>query len=201
MPNPGSFSRAGFFFTQHTLRATYIAVSSNHMNTKTIIIGIVVILVVLGGGYFIVKSMHGGSAAPAQGQQTASSTADASQQVQGQDVKVGTGAAATPGSQVSVLYIGKLSDGTVFDSSAAHGNQPLSFTLGSQGLIAGFQIGVNGMKVGGERLLVIPPSLGYGAQDVKDSTGKVIIPANSTLIFDVQLVNVAAGTSTSATTH
>jgi len=164
------------------------------MTTKTIAIIVVVIIVILGVGYFVAKGMGG---APAQtATQTASSTAD---QVQGQDVKVGTGTQATPGSQVSVLYVGKLSDGTVFDSSAAHGNQPLTFTLGAQGLIAGFQIGVNGMKVGGERLLAIPPSLGYGAQDIKDSAGKVIIPANSTLVFDVQLVSVAPGTTTPAT--
>lgn len=166
------------------------------MNTKTIGIGIVVIAVVLVGGYFVAKGMGGNTPAQTNTQQTASSTT--TDQVQGQDVKVGTGATATPGSSVSVLYVGKLSNGTVFDSSASHGNQPLVFTLGSQGLIAGFQIGVNGMKVGGERLLAIPASLGYGAQDVKDSTGKVIIPANSTLVFDVQLVNVSAGSSTPA---
>lgn len=101
---------------------------------------------------------------------------------------------------VSVLYVGKLSDGTVFDSSAAHGNQPLSFTLGEQGLIAGFQIGVNGMKVGGERIMSIPAELGYGAQAVTDASGTVIIPANSTLLFDVKLVNVQQGTTTPTTT-
>jgi FKBP-type peptidyl-prolyl cis-trans isomerase len=165
------------------------------MSTKTIVISVVVIIVVLVGGYFIYNSMNSSAQVqnPAQGQTpVTTATATSSQQVQGQDVKVGTGDTATPGSQVSVLYVGKLSDGTVFDSSAAHGNTPLVFTLGTQRLIPGFQIGVNGMKVGGERLLAIPPTLGYGAQDVKDATGKVIIPANSTLIFDVQLVKVAA---------
>ena len=170
------------------------------MNTKTIVGIIIVILVVLVGGYFIAKSM--GGSAPAAATQTGTSTttdASSSTQVQGQDVKVGTGATATPGSSVSVIYTGKLSDGTVFDSSAAHGGAPLVFTLGAQGLIPGFQIGVNGMKVGGERLLAIPPSLGYGTQAVKDANGKVIIPANSTLVFDVQLVAVTPGTSTPAT--
>jgi FKBP-type peptidyl-prolyl cis-trans isomerase len=166
------------------------------MSTKSIVISVVVVIIVLIGGYFIVKNM--GSAAPAQAPQT-DTTASSTSQVQGQEVKVGTGEAATPGSVVSVLYVGKLSDGTVFDSSAAHGNTPLTFTLGAQGLIPGFQIGVNGMKVGGERLLSIPPSLAYGATDVKDSTGKVVIPANSTLLFDIQLVKVTAGTSTPAT--
>lgn len=167
------------------------------MNTKSIVISIIVVVVVLAGGYFLLKKM--GTTAPStQSNQTAASTTP---QVQGQDVKVGTGEAATPGSVVSVLYVGKLPDGTVFDSSAAHGNTPLTFTLGAQGLIPGFQIGVNGMKVGGERLLSIPPSLAYGAQDVKDSAGKVIIPANSTLVFDVQLVKVAAASSTPAKTQ
>ena len=176
------------------------------MNTKTIIIGIVVIVIIAAGLYFIVKSP---SAAGTQPTTTATSTGTtatgntgtaSSTQVQAQDVVVGTGAQATPGSVVSVLYVGKLSDGTVFDSSAAHGNQPLTFTLGTQGLIPGFQIGVNGMKVGGERLMAIPPGLGYGTTDVKDSTGKVIIPANSTIVFDVKLVNVQASTTTPAAT-
>ncbi len=171
------------------------------MSTKSIVISVVVIIIVLIGGYFIVKSMSGGGSAATQ-QAATSTSATSTAQVQGQDVKVGTGATAAPGDTVSVLYVGylgQISTSTIFDSSAAHGNQPLSFTLGAQGLIPGFQIGINGMKVGGERLIAIPPSLGYGSQDVKDSTGKVIIPANSTLIFDVELVNVKAGTSTAAT--
>jgi FKBP-type peptidyl-prolyl cis-trans isomerase len=142
-----------------------------------------------------------GAGSPGQAGATATSTASDSN-VQAQDVTVGTGAQATPGMTVSVLYAGKLQNGTIFDSSAAHNNQPLTFTLGAQGLIPGFQIGVNGMKEGGERVMVVPPTLGYGAQDVKDPTGKVIIPANSPLIFDVKLVKVsvaAASTTPSAT--
>ena len=65
-------------------------------------------------------------------------------------------------------------------------------------LIAGFQIGVNGMKVGGERVMSIPSQLGYGAQAVTDASGTVIIPANSTLLFDVKLIKVAQGTTTPA---
>jgi len=170
-----------------------------NMSTKSIVIWIVVIIIVVIGGYFAFTFMKGSTPAQSQQTQTATSTTD---QVQGQDVTVGTGATATPGSTVSVLYVGylgQISTSTVFDSSAAHGNQPLSFTLNGQVLISGFQIGVNGMKVGGERLIAVPPSLGYGVQDVKDSTGKVVIPANSTLIFDIKLVNVQPATSTAAT--
>ena len=167
------------------------------MNTKSVIIGVIVIIVVVAGGYFIYKSRGAHS-----GQSSQTQTATSTDQVQGQDKKVGTGATATPGSIVSVLYIGyigQISTSTVFDSSAAHGNQPFSFTLGAQGVIPGFQIGVNGMKVGGERLIMIPPSLGYGAQDLKDSKGNVMIPGNSNLIFDMELVSVQAPTSTPAT--
>lgn len=177
------------------------------MSTKSIIIGIVVVVIVIIGAFFLINNSN---SAPATTQNSAAntpavtptnnttSTGSTTPQVQAQEVTVGTGTQATPGSQVSVLYVGKLPDGTVFDSSASHGNQPLTFTLGAQGLIAGFQIGVNGMKEGGERLIAIPPELGYGTQDVKDpSTGKVIIPANSTLVFDIKLVKVGSPSTTS----
>src|SRR3989344_8788934 len=164
------------------------------MSTKTIVVLVVAIIIVLIGGYVIytnTSSGAGGTSPTAQDQAAATTTP----QVQGQDVKVGTGAIAEPGMIVSVLYEGKLADGTIFDSSAAHDNQPLVFTLGDEGLIPGFQIGINGMRVGGERQMLIPPSLAYGDQDVKDPSGKVIIPANSTLLFDVQLVDVQAGSA------
>ena len=164
-----------------------------YMNGKTIFIGLVVIIIAV-GGYFAYKN-YAGTGAPAGD----TGTPATGEQVQAQDVTVGTCAEATPGSVVSVLYIGKFSDGTVFDSSEAHGNVPLVFTLGAQGLIPGFQIGVNGMKVGGERAMAVPPSLGYGSQDVKDDTGKVVIPANSTLIFNVKLVKVEAATTPTPT--
>jgi hypothetical protein len=174
------------------------------MSTKAIVIGVVVLIIIAIGAYFLMKGSAPAQAPATDAQSQTSATAattaaTSSTQVQAQEVTVGKGNAATPGSSVSVLYVGKLQDGTVFDSSAAHGNQPLTFTLGAQGLIAGFQIGVNGMKEGGERLIAVPPTLGYGAQDVKDPSGKVIIPANSTLVFDIKLVKVAAATAPAAT--
>ncbi|HVM73689.1 MAG TPA: FKBP-type peptidyl-prolyl cis-trans isomerase [Candidatus Paceibacterota bacterium] len=178
------------------------------MNTKVMIIGIVLLILVAGGVYFLVSNPLGSTSTTASTsstqttQQATTTESNTSSQVQAQDVTVGTGAKAIPGSTVSVLYVGYLgsiSTSTIFDSSAAHGNQPLSFELGSQNLIAGFQIGVNGMKVGGERLMAIPPSLGYGTTDVKDADGKVVIPAGSTIIFDVKLVNVQAPTTTTPT--
>jgi len=168
------------------------------MNIKVIIGGVIVVALIIGAMYYMSKN----SAAPAVGDQQAATGAVASStlgQVQGQDVAIGTGAEAKPGDIVSVLYVGKLEDGTVFDSSAAHNNEPLRFALGTNELIPGFQIGISGMKVGGERLLSIPSTLGYGDQEVKDpATGKVVIPANSTILFDVKLVAVEPGTTTPA---
>jgi peptidylprolyl isomerase len=104
------------------------------------------------------------------------------------DSKLGTGAAATSGAKVSVHYTGWLSNngakGAKFDSSLDRG-QPFQFTLGAHEVIAGWDEGVAGMKVGGERTLVIPPELGYGARGAGG-----VIPPNATLIFDVQLLAV-----------
>ncbi len=84
--------------------------------------------------------------------------------------------------------MGALQDGTVFDSTQAHG-QPFTFTLGAGQVIAGWDQGVAGMKVGGQRTLVIPPSLGYGAA----GAGNGLIPPNATLLFEIQLDDVQKG--------
>ncbi len=97
---------------------------------------------------------------------------------------------AQDGDMVSVLYTGKLQDGTVFDASANHGNQPLPFVLGAGTVIPGWDQGIVGMKVGEKKTLTIPPALGYGAQGVPDGQGGYLIPPNSTLVFDVQLVDI-----------
>jgi FKBP-type peptidyl-prolyl cis-trans isomerase len=99
------------------------------------------------------------------------------------DTKVGTGAEAQPGKTVFVHYTGKLENGTVFDSSISRG-KPLDFPLGAGIVIEGWELGISGMKVGGKRTLTIPPELGYGSRDMG------AIPPNSTLIFDVELVDV-----------
>ncbi|MDP4001774.1 MAG: FKBP-type peptidyl-prolyl cis-trans isomerase [bacterium] len=106
--------------------------------------------------------------------------------LQYQDQVIGTGAVAQAGQTVSVQYTGTLADGKKFDSSYDHGTEPFSFQLGAGQVIKGWDEGVAGMKVGGKRILVIPPSLGYGSQDV----GNGLIPPNSTLIFEVELVGV-----------
>ena len=99
-----------------------------------------------------------------------------------QDEVIGTGAEAVAGSLVSVQYTGKLENGTVFDTSV--GKAPIQFPLGQGYVIQGWELGITGMKVGGKRLLIIPPDMGYGDK----ATGP--IPANSTLIFEVELVGV-----------
>jgi FKBP-type peptidyl-prolyl cis-trans isomerase len=101
------------------------------------------------------------------------------------DSRVGDGATAEAGKQVSVHYTGWLTDGTKFDSSKDHG-QPFTFQLGAGQVIKGWDQGVAGMKVGGVRKLTIPPSLGYGAS----GAGGGLIPPNATLVFEVELLGV-----------
>jgi len=100
-----------------------------------------------------------------------------------EDLRPGTGDEAQSGKKITVNYLGTLVDGTKFDSSYDRG-QPFSFVLGSGQVIAGWDRGLVGMKVGGKRKLVIPPNLGYGNQAVGN------IPPNSTLIFEVELLSV-----------
>jgi FKBP-type peptidyl-prolyl cis-trans isomerase len=97
----------------------------------------------------------------------------------------GTGPNAQPGQKVFVHYTGKLLNGQKFDSSLDRG-QPLSFTLGAGQVIRGWDEGLSLLNKGAKAILLIPSSLGYGSQDV----GNGMIPANSVLIFDVQLVDV-----------
>jgi len=95
----------------------------------------------------------------------------------------GTGAAAQPGQTVTVNYTGWLTNGTKFDSSLDPGRQAFQFPLGGHQVIAGWDEGVAGMKINETRKLIIPPSLGYGLNDYGP------IPGNSTLVFEVQLLN------------
>jgi peptidylprolyl isomerase len=101
------------------------------------------------------------------------------------DLIVGTGPSPTTGQEVTVHYVGTLTDGTKFDSSRDHGT-PFTFTIGTQQVIKGWDEGVMTMKVGGKRNLIVPPELGYGAAGTPGGP----IPPNATLNFEVELLSV-----------
>jgi FKBP-type peptidyl-prolyl cis-trans isomerase len=154
------------------------------MRNILIVLGVLVMILIIGGVMVLSGATGGGAGASPSPSSTPKITQTAvSKDLQITDITVGTGAEAVAGKKISVNYIGTLADGTKFDSSYDR-NQPFEFTLGTGQVIAGWDQGVAGMKVGGKRKLVIPPSLGYGAQ----ANGS--IPANSTLTFEVELVAV-----------
>lgn len=112
-------------------------------------------------------------------------------ELQSTDLRAGTGAEATAGQMVTVHYTGWLYDdskgdkkGSQFDSSRDR-NEPFEFRLGAGQVIPGWDQGVAGMKIGGQRLLTIPPGMGYGARGAGG-----VIPPNATLVFDVELLGV-----------
>ena len=99
-----------------------------------------------------------------------------------EDLKVGEGSEVVKYNIVTVNYTGWLTDGTKFDSSLNPGRSPFRFTVGGGQVIKGWDEGLIGMKAGGKRKLTIPPSMGYGNQDMG------VIPSNSTLIFEIDLL-------------
>ena len=101
-----------------------------------------------------------------------------------EEIRVGSGDTAVSGQFVSVHYTGWLTDGTKFDSSKDR-DEPFEFPLGQRTVIAGWDEGVQGMRVGGVRKLTIPPHLGYGARGAGG-----VIPPNATLVFEVELLEI-----------
>ena len=104
--------------------------------------------------------------------------------LQTEEIRIGNGAEAQAGQFVSVHYTGWLTDGNKFDSSKDR-DEPFEFPLGQQNVIAGWDEGVQGMRVGGVRKLTIPPHLGYGARGAGG-----VIPPNATLVFEVELLDI-----------
>ncbi len=153
------------------------------MTNKHIATGIAVIIAIAVVGYFMGPNFFPSASQGASAQ---------SGQLVVQDEVVGTGAVAQSGDTLTVDYTGKLEDGTVFDTSV--GRQPISFVLGEGQVIPGWEQGFQGMREGGKRVLIIPPSLAYGSQGIGP------IPPNATLTFEVSLLKVESPASSTPTT-
>lgn len=106
-----------------------------------------------------------------------------------EDVSIGDGDEVLPGHTIIVDYIGRLEDGTIFDSSEIQ-EESLIFTLGVNNVIAGLDQGIPGMKVGGVRRIEIPPSLAFGRNGMCTTEGDCPVPANATVIFDITIVDI-----------
>lgn len=154
---------------------------------KKIVIALLVLVVLILGSYYFLKN------APArvdqkmdyfeeQNSQPASLKQD-QEDLKIEDLEVGQGQEIKKGDIAQVHYLGTLTNGEKFDSSYDR-NQPFEFQVGAGQVIQGWDQGFLGMKVGGKRKLTIPPSLGYGSQPAGS------IPPNSTLIFEVELIEI-----------
>ena len=158
---------------------------------KKIIISIIILIFIIVGFYFWTQSDQDKVENPsteslpksyAENQQT--STTNEIQGMKIETLKEGTGEVAKVGDTVTVNYVGTLLNGTKFDSSIDR-NTPFSFTIGQNRVIQGWELGVQGMKIGEKRKLTIPPELAYGNQAVGG-----VIPANSTLVFEIDLLGI-----------
>jgi FKBP-type peptidyl-prolyl cis-trans isomerase len=163
----------------HTRRASFTPerAQTRHAKqkrTRLIAIVIVVALAATAAAYLFVPSLPGRAGAEVTTPSGLKYT----------DLVVGTGPSPRVGQTAVVHYTGTLTDGTKFDSSRDRG-QPYPFVLGTGTVIKGWDEGIATMKVGGRRQLIVPPALGYGAQGRPPS-----IPPNSTLVFDVELLDV-----------
>jgi len=142
-------------------------------------IGVVVILffVFITDMFGLFNNENNSGATPGQGYESSPSG------LKFQNTLIGEGLEAKEGMLATVNYVGSLKDGTVFDSSYERG-EVFQFVIGAGQVIKGFEEGVAGMKVGGKRVVEIPPELGYSEQEIPG------IPANSTLVFEIELMGV-----------
>jgi FKBP-type peptidyl-prolyl cis-trans isomerase len=170
--------------SRNTFREQRRAARAARIRNRRIALTVILVAVLALVAYGIFSSLT-----PAEPQETALPTSSAEvitteSGLQYQEILIGTGDEAAPGNRVKVHYTGRLVDGTQFDSSIDRG-QPFEFTLGGGGVIQGWEEGIAGMREGGQRILTIPPDLGYGADGRPP-----VIPGNATLIFEVELVEV-----------
>lgn len=156
---------------------------------KFFALGLIAAILVGGGFYLMNKSSEDNFPLKDPREQTQTQTQSQTNKttmengLQIEDTKVGEGTEVKAGNTVTVHYTGTLTNGVKFDSSLDRGT-PFSFTIGQGQVIQGWEQGLLGMKVGGKRKLTIPASLGYGSQTIGG------IPANSTLMFEIELLDV-----------
>jgi FKBP-type peptidyl-prolyl cis-trans isomerase len=153
------------------------------MTVTLLFIAVLIVSVLVVKDFASKKSDTSGSSSTPTAQQPEISPTVTNAHVTIEDLVVGTGKEAKSGDIVVVNYKGTLENGTQFDSSYDRG-EPLTTSIGEGRVIKGWDEGIPGMKVGGKRKLTIPPELGYGDRDMGS------IPPNSTLIFEVELVDV-----------
>lgn len=148
---------------------------TREMNWRVIAMALVAVFVLSAVVYFLVR----------RGQQAAGPEVVTASGLKYVDMVVGDGPSPQSGQTISVHYTGTLTNGKKFDSSYDHGGKPYTFRIGTGVVIKGWDEGLMTMRVGGKRKLIIPPGLGYGARGNPPD-----IPPNSTLLFDVELVEV-----------
>lgn len=149
---------------------------------KQFFLALAIFAALIAGGYFLAKNPTKSVNQAKKPSATALQT-PANQELKIEDTKMGDGPEAQAGKTVKVHYVGTLANGQKFDSSRNTG-QPFEFVLGAGQVIPGWDKGVAGMKVGGVRKLTIPPDMAYGSQDLG------VIPPNSTLNFEIELLEV-----------
>jgi FKBP-type peptidyl-prolyl cis-trans isomerase len=155
---------------------------------KKIVIALLVLTVLILGSYYFLrktptKVTQDMNISEEPNNQSTSSSTQNQTDLKIEDLKVGQGQEVKKGDTVQVNYLGTLTNGQKFDSSYDR-NQPFEFQVGAGQVIEGWDQGLLGMKIGGKRKLTIPSALGYGNQPVGT------IPANSTLIFEIELITI-----------
>jgi FKBP-type peptidyl-prolyl cis-trans isomerase len=169
---------------KNSIREARRAARAARIRRQRFLLGLAVILIVAVLGFLAFKAIYKPKPSATQSPGSGANQVVTQSGLKYEDIVVGTGPAAKVGDTVSVHYTGTLEDGTKFDSSVDRGT-PFEFTLGQGKVIPGWDEGIQGMQVGGKRKLTIPPDLGYGASGYPP-----VIPANATLIFDVELLSI-----------